>query len=58
MELLNDPSSLYTVDYVENVDLSDTHLEQTVRNALTSVQTVSVLQVLLLSPAYVFADIR
>lgn len=58
MELLNDPSSLYTVDYVDNVDLSDTHLEQTVRNALTSVQTVSVLQVLLLSPAYVFADIR
>lgn len=57
VELLSDPSSLYTVDYVDNVDLSDTDLVQTVRNALTSVKTVSLVQVLLLSSAYVFAFI-
>ncbi|KAG7569173.1 RNA polymerase I specific transcription initiation factor RRN3 [Arabidopsis thaliana x Arabidopsis arenosa] len=39
VELLSDPSSLYTVDYVDNVDLSDTDLVQTVRKALTSVKT-------------------
>lgn len=46
---MSDPSSLCTVEnYVDNVDLSDTQLVQTVRKALTSVKTVSVVQVLLL----------
>nr|AAC16259.1 unknown protein [Arabidopsis thaliana] len=40
VELMSDPSSLCTVEnYVDNVDLSDTQLVQTVRKALTSVKT-------------------
>ncbi|EOA29326.1 hypothetical protein CARUB_v10025608mg [Capsella rubella] len=39
VELLNDSSSLYTEDYVGNVDLSDMGLVQTLRKALTSVKT-------------------
>lgn len=57
VELLNDPSNLYKAENVDNIDLSDTDLVFTVRRALTSVQTVSVLQLLLLSCAYVFVCI-
>ncbi|XP_010516632.1 PREDICTED: RNA polymerase I-specific transcription initiation factor RRN3 [Camelina sativa] len=39
VEVLNDSSSLYASDLVENVDLSDMNLVQTLRKALTSVQT-------------------
>ncbi|ESQ52079.1 hypothetical protein EUTSA_v10016395mg [Eutrema salsugineum] len=38
-EVQTDPSSLYEADYVGNVDLSDTEMVHTVRNALASVQT-------------------